>query len=621
MDRRAATSRAVLRRRSVGVVTALTTPGRVPSWWLPVLIAAAGLLVAGGAASAWATCPCAKLPPDGEAARLVTGLSFVGVGLIAMKQRRRRRVGLLMAAVGLTWFVYDLGWVYEPLTYTIGTVGAGLYQPILAHLTVVFPSGRTTSRVDRTVVAGAYALYAIASLGTQTLWDPRDTGCPCPANLLLLHHDSRLYAIADATSSVLLIVVTAAVLGVLVWHWRRSGLPGRRALTPVLASSLPIAALVVATTIVGENFLPPLAALALTALPLGFLAGLVRLQLERAALGSLVMELEGDAPIGRIRDALARTLHDRTLEVAYWMPSEQGYIDAEGRPFPLPAAQPHRSVTLLNHLGQPVAALIHDAAVYDNPDLVDAAAAAARLAIDNERLQAEIRAQLEQVRRSRARIVATADAERRRIERDLHDGAQQRLVTLSLLLGLARDQAASTPHGTLVHALDEAADELRSALAELRELARGIHPAVLSEAGLKPAIEALAERLPVAVVVSSPGTRFDAAVEAAAYFVAAEALTNAVKHAQASMVRVTVTHSAGCLTVEVVDDGAGGADPSLGSGLVGLADRVGALAGRLEMVSERGHGTHLTATIPCPPSLSPTARRVGGVSAEGATGP
>jgi signal transduction histidine kinase len=144
---------------------------------------------------------------------------------------------------------------------------------------------------------------------------------------------------------------------------------------------------------------------------------------------------------------------------------------------------------------------------------------------------------------------------------------------------------------------------------------------VLSEAGLQTAIEALAERLPVAVVVASPRTRFDAAVEAAAYFVVAEALTNVVKHAQASMVRVTVTHSAGCLTVEVVDDGAGGADPRHGSGLLGLTDRVGALAGRLEMVSEPGHGTHLTATIPCTTSLSSTAGGVDGHRSEGVSEP
>jgi signal transduction histidine kinase len=589
-----------------GFAGTLNASGRGAAPWLLGIIGAAGVLTAGGAATAWATCPCGKLPVSGEAARVVVGLCFVAVGLIAMSQRRRRRIGLLMVAVGLTWFIYDVGWVYEPLTYTIGTLGAGLYQPILAHLTVVFPSGRIRSPLDRTVVVGAYGLYGLASLGTQVLWDPRDSGCPCPANLLLLHRDASLYAIAEQVSSALLIVVTAAVLAVLVWHWRRAGLPGRRALTPVLASSIPIAGLVVATTIVGQNFLPPLAVLALTALPLSFLAGLLRLRLERAAVGSLVVELEGSARVGRIRDALARTLHDRTLEVAYWVPSQEGYVDADGRPLSLPPGGSDRSVTLLERAGQPVAALIHDAAVDNNPELVEAAAAVARLALENERLQAEIKAQLQQVRASRARIVATGDAERRRIERDLHDGAQQRLVTLSLVLGLARDQAVATADVALEDVLDEAAEQLRLALAELRELARGIHPAVLSEAGLHAAIETLADRLPVAVTVSSgPTSRFEAAVEAAAYFVVAEALTNVVKYARASDVRVTVMYSDAHLTVGVVDDGVGGADPSHGSGLVGLMDRVGALGGRLEIVSEPGNGTRVTAMIPCLTIQSP----------------
>ena len=593
---------AVLSRRFPGVAGTLNAPGRAAAPWLLALIGAAGLLAATGSATAWATCRCGKLPPSGEAARVVVGLCFVGVGLIAMSQPRRRRIGLLMAAVGLTWFIYDVGWIYEPLTYTIGTLGAGVYQPILAHLTVVFPSGRIRSPIDRTVVVGAYALYGVASLGSQVLWDPRETGCPCPANLLLLHRDATLYAIAEQVSSALLIVVTAAVLAVLVWHWRRAGLPGRRALTPVLASAIPIAGLVVATTIMGQNFLPPLAVLALMALPLGFLAGLLRLRLERAAVGTLVVELEGSARVGRIRDALARTFHDRTLEVAYWVPSQQGYVDADGRPLTLPPEGTDRSVTFLERAGQPVAALIHDVAVDNNPELVEAAAAVARLALENERLQAEIKAQLQQVRASRARIVTTGDAERRRIERDLHDGAQQRLVTLSLVLGLARSQAAATADLGLEAVLDEAAEQLRLALAELRELARGIHPSMLSEAGLHAAIESLADRLPVAATVSSGLTfRFGAAVEAAAYFVAAEALTNVVKYAQASTVRVTLSYTAGNLIVEVIDDGVGGADPANGTGLVGLMDRVGALGGRLDVVSEPGSGTRVTATLPCLP--------------------
>lgn len=621
MDNRARMLRVVFPRRFPGVASKLNAPGRAAAPWLLGIIGAAGLLTAGGSATAWATCPCGKLPVSGETARVVVGLSFVAVGLIAMSQRRRRRIGLLMVAVGLTWFIYDVGWVYEPLTYTIGTLGAGLYQPILAHLTVVFPSGHLRSQVDRIVVVGTYGLYGLASLGTQVLWDPRDSGCPCPANLLLLHRDANLHSIAEQASGALLIAATAAVLAVLVWHWRRSGLSGRRALTPVLVSSIPIAGLVLATTIVGENFLPPLAVLALTALPLGFLAGLLRLRLERAAVGSLVVELEGSARVGRIREALARTLHDRTLDVAYWVPSQQGYVDADGGPLTLPPEGAERSVTLLERAGQPVAALIHDAAVDDNPELVEAAAAVARLALENERLQAEIKAQLQQVRASRARIITTGDAERRRIERDLHDGAQQRLVTLSLVLGLARDQAAATADSALEEVLDEAAEQLRMALAELRELARGIHPAVLSQAGLHAAIESLADRLPVAVIVAyGPVMRFEPAIEAAAYFVVAEALTNVVKYAHANVVHVRVTYSDGHLTMEVMDDGVGGADPSRGSGLVGLMDRVGALAGRLDVASEPGRGSRVTATLPCMPRQFPDDHTVGDSPPTGSLG-
>lgn len=568
--------------------------------WLLGLIAVAGLVAAAGSTAAWATCPCAKLPVDGEVSRVLVGLCFVGVGLVALTQRRRRGIGLLMAAVGLTWFVYDVGWVYQPLPYTIGTLGAGLYQPILAHLIVVFPSGRLRHRIDRVVVVGTYVLYALASLGRHALWDPRDSGCPCPANLLLVHRDAHLYAIADEITSLLLIAVTGTVLALLISHWHHAGLPGRRVLTPVLASSLPIAALTVATTIVGENFLPPLAALALTALPLGFLAGLLRLRLERVGVGALVVELEGSARIGRIQAALARVLHDRTLQVAYWLPSLEGYVDADGNRVALPSAHPDRSVTVLERDGEPVAALIHDAAVDNNPELVDEAAAVARLALENERLQAEIKAQLQEVLASRARIVTSGDAERRRIERDLHDGAQQRLVTLSLMLGLARDQAAAAADAAFEQAIEEAAAQLRMALSELRELARGIHPAVLSEAGLIGAIESVAQRSPVAVVVTAePLPRLDPAVEAAAYFVVAEALTNIAKHAQASTVTITVDYNGEVLGIEILDDGVGGTDSSRGTGLLGLMDRVGAVGGTLDIVSHAGQGTRLTVSIPC----------------------
>ena len=256
--------------------------------------------------------------------------------------------------------------------------------------------------------------------------------------------------------------------------------------------------------------------------------------------------------------------------------------------------------TLLRRDGQPIAALIHDPMLRDDPELIEAAAAAARLAIDNERLQATIRAQLQEVRASRARIVEAADAERRRIERNLHDGSQQRLVTLSLALGLARARLGPDADADLASLLDEASDELRAALAELRALARGIHPAVLTTAGLGPALESLVERAPLPVrLVAVPDGRLPAAIEAAAYFVVAEALANVAKYAAASSVTVGARWHADGLVVEVVDDGVGGADPARGSGLQGLADRVGALDGQLEVSSPPGGGTRVEATIPC----------------------
>jgi signal transduction histidine kinase len=232
--------------------------------------------------------------------------------------------------------------------------------------------------------------------------------------------------------------------------------------------------------------------------------------------------------------------------------------------------------------------------------VVDAAGAAARLALENERLQAELRAQLEAVRASRARLVGTADAERRRLERDLHDGAQQRLITLSLALALARDQAVDSGDPQLSATLAEAVSEASLVLSELRELAHGLHPAILTEAGLGPALESLAERssLPT-TVICVPGERLPSPVEATAYFVASEALANAAKHSHASLIRLAASRTNGALVLEIADDGAGGADPAAGSGLRGLSDRVAAVGGSFQVTSTAGEGTRVTAEIPC----------------------
>jgi signal transduction histidine kinase len=272
-------------------------------------------------------------------------------------------------------------------------------------------------------------------------------------------------------------------------------------------------------------------------------------------------------------------------------------VDAEGRERRPPDSSPDRAVTRLESGGELLAVLVHDPVMSEQPELLGSIAAAARLAIENERLAAEVRAQLVEVRASRARIVAAEDEQRRRIERDLHDGAQQRLVTVALRLQAVRGQLDGTDPA-VAEALEAASHEMELALAELRQLARGLHPSVLATDGLGPAIEMLAHRSPIPTAVVAVDRRFSPAVESGAYFVVAEALTNVAKYAHASQATVSVTRRNGHAVVEVADDGIGGADPDRGSGLRGLADRVSALDGRMSLDSPAGAGTRLRAEIP-----------------------
>jgi signal transduction histidine kinase len=246
-----------------------------------------------------------------------------------------------------------------------------------------------------------------------------------------------------------------------------------------------------------------------------------------------------------------------------------------------------------------VAAIVHDAALDTSPELVEAAAAASSLAIDNERLKADLRARVEDLRVSRLRIVEAADEARRRIERDLHDGAQQQLLALALELRVLRSSISDPEAGPLVDGL---AVRLEAALRDLRELARGIHPAILTRSGLDPAIAALAARSPVPVDVQSAiDGRLAPPVEAAAYFVVAEALTNVARYAEAAEARVELRGDGnGGVVVVVADDGVGGADPNAGSGLRGLQDRLAVVDGVLAIDSPPGGGTRLEATIPSP---------------------
>jgi signal transduction histidine kinase len=308
------------------------------------------------------------------------------------------------------------------------------------------------------------------------------------------------------------------------------------------------------------------------------------------------------APEGPVREMLAESLGDRSVSIAYWLPDREVFVDEIGHRVELPAPGSGRAWTAVERDGRRVAAIVHDASLDTSRELVHAAAAASSLAIDNERLKADLRARLEDLRVSRLRIVQATDDARRRIERDLHDGAQQQLVALALELRLLRARMEDPAAMEMVDGLSR---RLAAALEELRELARGIHPAILTERGLGPAVEALAERGALAVEYEvDVDERLPAALEAAAYFVIAEGLTNVAKYAQADGVRVEVRRDGDTLVVLVADDGRGGVDLDGGSGLRGLQDRLAAVDGTLAIESRPGAGTTLHARIPCPPPVA-----------------
>jgi signal transduction histidine kinase len=445
------------------------------------------------------------------------GWSFVGAGLVAWSRRPENRTGALMVAVGLAQLLNGLLLngvilVREPFAFALWFLLATLPEGVLGHLIAVFPDGRATTRLQRVFIIANYAATVPLALVQLLLVEPGRLGCTeCPNDILGLGGRDRYGDVVLAVSDLSLAVLTALLLWIVVTRWRHAAEPRRRSLAPV--ALVGIVLLIVYMT--GQTLKavlpdPPLALevgfnlailMALVLWPLAFLAGLARTRLDRSAVGDLAVQLGEALPPGRLEQVLARALHDPTLQLAYWLPDRDAFVDAAGRPVELPAAGGDRAVTILRHDGDPVAAMLHDAALDDDPALVRAVAATARMTIQNERLQAEVRAQLEEVRASRARIVEFGDAERRRVERNLHDGAQQRLVSISLALGIARSQVGATSEQEMAVALDDAAAELRLALVELRELARGIHPVILSEAGLGPALVSLGGRAP------SPGTR------------------------------------------------------------------------------------------------------------------
>jgi signal transduction histidine kinase len=493
--------------------------------------------------------------------------------------------------------VFTFGFLFAELGITVA----------FAHAVLAYPTGRLRTSFERWFIGASYAIVIGFAFALLAVWDHARTciwntdycADPRPRSLFAIHPSEEAFnAIHDVYRVGVYGVLAVVFIGLIVWRVRGTTPAGRRVLFPLMLAAVFAATRAVTEAILGfvqhSDVVSEVAYVwqifSQIAVPVALLAGLLGALLARGTVADLVVELSHVAP-GEVRDALARALHDDSLRVAYWLPMRRAYVDEAGGPVELP--DDDRSVTKLDD----IAAIVHDPEL--DPRLVEAAGAAVRLALHNARLQADVSAQLAKVQESRRRIVTAGDEERRKIERNLHDGAQQRLVALALELRIAQRQFGGNPE--LEAIFGDAVSELQVAVEELRELARGLHPAVLTEEGLGGALESLAARTSVPVrVESAPAERLPAEIEAAAYFVACEAIANAVKHAHASQIRVSAERLNGRLVIEVEDDGVGGAhENGSGSGLRGLLDRVEAHGGTLRIESEPGDGTRVIGELPC----------------------
>jgi len=686
--------------------------------WRPWLyFGPAALIAAGLAVALIATSDHEQHPEQAIALVLFVSSSFILAGLIGWTRRPQNRTGGLMVGVGFGVLIGVLGEANHSIPFTLGALFGSLFIAAFVHLLLAYPSGHLLSRRARVIVGAGYTIAFLAPLA-ESMFAARETCKPhaCPDNLVLVSHDHAAHVVATTVWTATSVLLFAAVVMLLLGRWRETTPGLRRILRSVyLFGGLSIVLLAIGFVVtpfsgVGAIFVSVALIATFTTVPFIFLAGLLGTAIARGAgVGAIFSSVPERASPGEVQEGLRTALRDETAVVAYWYEEDEHYVDVEGNRLDLPEDTRRRVVTRLDYGEQPVAAIVHDASLLQEPELLEGVANAARIALERDKLLVEVRAraqryrallqampdlmfrisrdgryisynapnerdlvngevvgkllwdrlptdladrvlesgraalggdpsvieyhldfedgsrrhyegrfaasgddeflmivreiterkqQQEELEASRQRIVAAGDAARRKLERNLHDGAQQRLVSLSLSLRLAQNQVAKSP-ARAEELLEASREELMQALEELRELARGIHPAVLTDRGLEAALEALAGRAALPVEIDCiPDVELPPPVEAAAYYVVSEALANITKYAGASAVKVSIGQVDGYALVEVADDGVGGADPTRGSGLSGLSDRVASLNGKLVIDSPPGAGTRIRAEIP-----------------------
>lgn len=562
---------------------------------------AAGTVMALGLATGWAALG-SNLPGAPSAAvvvaDVVAGWSFAIVGAALWTRYRSKWIGGLAIAVGLALFLPDIRWFESSVTWTLGSVLNDLHLVLLAWLVLAFPDGRL-DRVESVYVASVGAYFVTLGVAGHLFQVPVP-GCEeCPSSFLLIRVDAELNDLVWGVGQVMNLVIVGVLVALIVRKRNASSPAARRALSPVVWALWPIGlalALAFLEPLVGYGDRGAQAVLiierlALIAFPAALVAGIVRSRFDQARAGDLALALDDAVTSTKLEARIGEALGDPTARLVFWSNGGDGPIDTQGRPTEVAPDRSRASIHAAD--GSNLGAIIYDPAVDET--LAASVSATATLAVRNESLRAELRRQLIEVERSRERITEAAIDERRRIERDLHDGAQQGLLALGATLSSIRGKT----DGEVARLLEEAIDDLKLTVANLRDLARGVHPPILTDRGLGPAIESLAERSPVAVEVDVESQRFRPSVESAAYFLVAEALTNTARHASATSVTVKASCVEGWLTIGISDDGRGGADLGGGTGLQGLQDRVEALGGELQITSPTGGGTTLKASLPC----------------------
>jgi signal transduction histidine kinase len=578
-------------RGRVRALTRLSAPTHGRGFWLALSVAAVAVGFVALVPVIFDRGP--PLPGYAVINRLA-GISFMACGLIAWRQRPDSAVGRLLTVTGFGVLLSPvLVQIDSPVAFTADALFGDVWIVLFVALFLSFVTGgRLTTTLD-VILVGTFLFDLLVLPFAMLLFLPAED------NLLLVSPDAGTANALLKARVAVGVVASIAVVLVIAERWRSASRPLRRALLPSLwgAFCAVVYAAALSSFLVGapiDELNWPLNA-ALVTVPAALAWGLLRSRLARGGLADLFREL-GTLRGVQLEDGLAKVLGDPGLVFAYPVPGERSYLDGRGQPVNLPGPGGDRAVAPVERDGRELAMLVYDPSLDDDPELVGAVAAAAAIALDDARLQTETRERLGELRASRERLVAASDAERRRLERNLHDGAQQRLVSVALQLRMI-ERRVDDPE--LAASIKAAGDELSQSLEELRELARGIHPSVLNH-GLKAALDSLAARASVPTAVSFQSReRLPEPVELAAYFVACEALANVAKYAHASAASVRVSRRNGMAVIEIADDGVGGADETGGTGLQGLADRVAALDGTLRILSPPGAGTVVTAELPC----------------------